>query len=70
MAPVFSKMMTSTKFEKTIAQKPNFRIIIKSILWIFSNVNYLISKYKIVNSNRILSTKDLEKLNLISNFKQ
>jgi len=63
-------MITSTKFEETIAQKPNFRIILKSILWIFSNMGYLISKHKTVNSNRILNTKDLEKLNLISNFKQ
>jgi len=63
-------MITSTKFEETIAQKPNFRIVVKSIFWIFSNVSYLISKHKRVNSNRILNTKDLEKLDIISNFKQ
>ena len=63
-------MITSTKFEETIAQKPNFRIVLKSIFWLFSNINYLISKHKRVNSNRILSTKDLEKLDIISNFKQ
>tara|TARA_B100001142_G_scaffold328746_1_gene389736 strand:+ start:2375 stop:3373 length:999 start_codon:yes stop_codon:yes gene_type:complete len=63
-------MITSTKFEETVAQKPNFRIVLKSIFWLFSNINYLISKHKRVNSNRILSTKDLEKLDIISNFKQ
>ena len=63
-------MMTSTKFEDTIAQKPDFGTAIKSVIWLFSNLDYLISKHKDVNSKRVLSTKELEKMNLISNEKQ
>ncbi|MEK6947109.1 MAG: glycosyltransferase family 2 protein [Nanoarchaeota archaeon] len=63
-------MVTSTKFEDTIAQKPDFGTAIKSVFWLFSNMGYLISKHKDVNSKRVLSTKELEKMNLISNIRQ
>lgn len=60
-------LKSSTTYEKNIAQKPNFKIIFKSVMWIFFNYSYLRRKQKFVNSSRILSTKTLQNLGIISN---
>jgi GT2 family glycosyltransferase len=59
--------MTPTTYETNIANQPSFKIILKSTLWIFSNLNYLRKKHKLVNSTRLISTDQLKKLNIISN---
>jgi len=56
----------STKHEDTIAQKPNSRAILMSLMWICRNFRYLKKKRKQVNSYRVYSTKELQKLNVIS----
>ncbi len=56
---------SSTKYEKNLAQKPNFKIIFKSILWVIRNNSYLHKKRKFVNSSRIRSTKNLQDMNII-----
>lgn len=61
---------SSTIYEQNIAQKPPFKVIFKSICWIIKNSSYLYKKQNHVNSSRILSTNDLEKMGIISNFKQ
>jgi GT2 family glycosyltransferase len=58
---------TSTKYETNQAQKPNFKIILKSIFWLIRNVSYLRKKQKFVNSNRIISTKTLQDQNILTN---
>ncbi len=58
---------TSTKYEKNLAQKPNFKIILKSIFWILKNTRYLYKKQKFVNSTRVFSTKVLQERNILSN---
>ena len=65
-----STQMTPTDYETKIANKPNFKIIFKSIIWILKNPIYLINKYKKINSNRKLSTQKLIEMNLITNKKQ
>ena len=62
--------MTSTKYEEKIAENPNIKIVIKSISWIFKNIDYLHRKHNQVNKNRIISTRHLEKIKIISNEKQ
>jgi GT2 family glycosyltransferase len=57
---------TATKYETNQAQKPSFQLILKSILWLISNVGYLHKKQKFVNSNRIMSTKSLQKRNILT----
>ncbi|RZD41116.1 MAG: hypothetical protein CXT78_11620 [Thaumarchaeota archaeon] len=57
--------MSSTKYENNIAPKPSFKIIFNSIWWIISNQKYLIKKQRNVNSNRRISTKQLEKMNIL-----
>ena len=59
--------ITPTKYETSIARKPSFKIIIKSIFWILSNHKYLRKKHKFVNSTRLVSTDQLKKLKIISN---
>jgi len=59
--------MKSTKYEDTTAQAPSIKIVIKSISWIFRNFSYLRRKHNQVNGNRILSTKSLEEIKIISN---
>jgi GT2 family glycosyltransferase len=59
--------ITPTDYESTIAQKPNFLIIIKSLFWIIRNSAYLIKKHIKINSNRMYSTKDLMNMNILSN---
>jgi len=57
--------ITSTQYEKKIAEYPRFRIALKSVFWILKNFKYLQQKRKMVNSTRVLSTKDLEDRKLI-----
>lgn len=57
---------SSTKYEIDIASKPDFKIIIKSVIWIIRNYSYLRTKQYFVNSSRILSTKNLQDMNIIS----
>ena len=57
---------TSTKYEFTKAQKPDFKIILKSILWIISNSSYLYQKRLLVNSTRVNSTKILQERNILT----
>ena len=57
---------TSTKYEFTQAQKPDFKIILKSILWIISNSSYLHQKQLLVNSTRVNSTKILQERNILT----
>ena len=64
-----STTITSTNYEKKIAGKPNFKEILKSLLWIIQNQHYLLTKSKMVNSHRKFSTKELKKLNLITDRK-
>jgi len=61
--------MKSTKYENTIASNPNFFMVLKAIIWLLKNWKYLSRKHSKINSNRILSTKELEKLDVISNKK-
>ena len=62
-----STKITSTEHEDTIAQNPNIGIILKSLFWIAKNPLYLLSKYRKVNSQRVLKTNDLIKLKILSN---
>jgi len=61
---------SSTKYEKNQAKKPNFKTILKSILWVIGNSSYLYKKQQFVNSTRVFSTKELEKMSVICNQKQ
>ncbi len=58
--------MTSTKYEDTIAAKPNINAILKALFWIISNSKYLRNKRKKIHSYRKISTKELQKMNIIS----
>jgi len=60
-------LKSSTKYENNIAQAPSLKIIFKSILWLVWNCSYLQKKQKIVNSSRVISTKILEDMNILSN---
>jgi GT2 family glycosyltransferase len=62
-----STSLTSTDYEEKIAEKPNFYVIIKSLLWICANFGYLIKKSQKINSHRILSTNNLKKMKILSN---
>lgn len=62
--------MKATKYEDKTALKPNFIMILKGIFWLIRNSNYLLKKYQKINSHRIIRTKQLEKMKLISNHKQ
>jgi len=62
----YTKIKT-TDYEETIAQKPNYLMLIKAIFWLFKNYNYLKKKHQRVNSNRIFSTIDLKKMKIIIN---
>ena len=56
---------SSTKYENNIAPKPSFKIIFTSIWWIVCNQKYLIRKQRKVNSERKVSTKQLENMNIL-----
>ena len=51
--------ITSTKYEKIISKKPDYVSIIRGIFWNFQHFRYLLRKHKLVNSTRIVSTKNL-----------
>ena len=59
--------ITSTKYEKTTAAKPNIGAILKALFWIISNSKYLRNKRKKIHAYRKISTKELQKMNIISN---
>ena len=64
---IFGKTkLSSTKYENNIASSPSFKIIFNSIWWIFCNQKYLTQKRRKVNSSRKVSTKQLEKMNILS----
>jgi len=60
-----STTITSTKYESKIAKKPQLKIIFKGLMWILKNQNYLRKKHNQVNSNRIISTRELVRLQII-----
>jgi GT2 family glycosyltransferase len=62
-----STTLTSTNYEKKIAEKPSMFVIIKSLLWLCRNFGYLFKKYQKINSQRILSTHNLQRMKIISN---
>jgi len=45
---------------------PSFRIIIRGVMWIMKNMNYVLAKRKKVNSRRVRTTKDLLNKGLIT----
>ncbi len=57
--------ITPTKYEDKCADKPNFKIILKSIIWILRNFSYLRKKHNKVNQNRKISTKSLIEMNVL-----
>ena len=57
--------ITGTKYEETLAQKPNLKAIIKSFVWILRNMDYIRNKQKNVNKNRVYKTSDLINRNVI-----
>ena len=57
--------ITPTEYENTIAEKPNFKIILKSMLWILQNLGYLRKKHHHVNQTRKNSTKYLTDLKIL-----
>jgi len=62
-----STKIRSTKYENTMAQNLGISVILKSLFWIIKNTKYHLTKYKKVNSGRMLKTSELRKLNVISN---
>tara|TARA_B100001765_G_scaffold213022_1_gene178111 strand:+ start:270 stop:1292 length:1023 start_codon:yes stop_codon:yes gene_type:complete len=59
--------LTATNYEMKIAEKPSFKIIFKSILWVLSNPRYILSKQRKIRFSRKISTDTLKKMNIISN---
>ena len=59
--------LTATDYENKIAEKPSFKIITKSILWVLSNPKYLLKKQRQIRFSRKVSTKALMKMNIITN---
>ncbi len=59
--------MTPTDYEDIIADKPNMKIILKSLFWMLLNSKNLWKKHHQVNSLRKLSTESLKKMNILSN---
>ena len=59
--------ITSTKYEDTIAAKPNVAAILKALFWIISNLKYFRNKRKKIHEYRKVSTKELQKMYVISN---
>ncbi len=57
---------SSTKYEKNIASKPSFKVILKSIGWIIRNFWYIYQKQKSVNSSRVTSTRALQDMKILS----
>ena len=59
--------ITPTIYDESIAQKPNFRIILKSLIWTLIHPKYVWSKHRRVNTSRKFSTKVLKQKNILSN---
>jgi len=57
--------LSSTKYENNTASNPSFKIIFNSICWVLSNPKYLIQKQRKISSTRKVSTKQLEKMNIL-----
>lgn len=57
--------LSSTKYENNVAPKPSFKIIFNSIWWVLKNQKYLIQKQRKINSERKISTHELEKMNIL-----
>lgn len=62
--------ITSTKYEDTIAAKPNMSAILKALFWILLNSKYLQNKRKKIHEYRKISTKELQKMNIISSIQR
>jgi len=60
-----STNMKATKYEEKIAEKPNLRIIVKSLVWILRNTGYLYRKHSKVNSERVMRTSQLIDMKII-----
>lgn len=48
-----------------LPEKPSLKMMGKSLLWTLTNPRYLLKKHKLVNSSRVLNTRDLEKMKII-----
>jgi len=62
-----STTLTSTNYEDKIAEKPSLPVIVKSLLWLCFNFDYLFKKHQKINSQRVLSTHNLQEMKIISN---
>ena len=62
---IYGKTKITAKHNVSIAPKPDLKIYFQSILWLIKNVNYLRRKHKNVNSQRIVSTKELKNMKII-----
>jgi len=49
---------------------PSIKIIFHGVVWVIKNLNYILAKRKIVNSRRVISSKDLLNLGLITKLKR
>ena len=58
--------LTPTEYETKIAEKPSFKIILKSIMWVICNPRYLRNKQRKIQFSRKISTDSLKKMNIIS----
>jgi len=56
---------TANKNAETGYSLPSFRIILQGVRWVLGNVNYISNKRKLVNSQRVRSTKELLDMGLI-----
>lgn len=59
--------ITSTKYEKIIAQKHSLSTILKVMGWLICNTRYLITKQRTIQTNRVFTTKQLIEKGLIRN---
>ena len=62
--------MTSTKYVDSIAPKPSIKTIIRAFFWIASNTKYISEKSQQIKKSRKVSTKELEKMGVLSDTKQ
>jgi len=60
-----STSVKATPYEDVIFERPQFKVILKGIFWLFRNVRYLHKKHNDVNSSRVFSTKELENMKII-----
>ncbi len=57
--------MTVSKHENKPIQNPNWKIIVKSVIWVIKNFNYVTKKRHQISANRKYTTKFLEEKKLI-----